>query len=148
MHSRAVWGTETMEAVPVQGNPGTPEYMTLEEVLEAIDSLKPNSYGRGEKVAWLSSLDGQLYRELVPIHEGQCEAFSPYGLGDGGRKLFVPEPYGRELYLAYLENRMDHYNGDTVRYNNSLDRLALLYRDFSRWYNRTHRPLGGKRKYW
>jgi len=121
---------------------------TLDEILEAIDSLKPNSYGRGEKVAWLSSLDGQLYKELVPVHEGPCEAFSPYGIAEGTRELFVPEPYGRELYLAYLENRMDHYNGDTVRYNNSLDRVAVLYRDFIRWYNRTHRPLRGKRKFW
>ncbi len=124
------------------------DYVTLEEVLEGIDSLKPNSFCRGEKVAWLSSLDGQLYRELTPVHEGLCEAFSPYGIGDGARKMFVPEPYGRELYLAWLESRMDHYNGDTVRYNNSLDRVAVLYRDFCRWYNRTYRPLGGKRKFW
>lgn len=137
-----------MEKGIVYGNGETAVHPTVDEILEAIDSLKPNSYGRGEKVAWLSSLDGQLYEELAPVHQGLCEAFSPYGIAEGARELFVPEPYGRELYLAYLENRMDHYNGDTVRYNNSLDRMAVLYRDFTRWYNRTHRPLRGKRKFW
>ncbi len=131
-----VWDSEAME------------YLTVEEVLEATDSLKPNSFCRGEKIAWLSSLDGQLYNELVPTHKGLWEAFSPYGIGDGARRLFVPQPYGRELYLAWLESRMDHYNGDTVRYNNAMDRFALAYRDFTRWFNRTYSPVDHRRKYW
>ena len=124
------------------------EHVTLEEVLEGIDSLMPNSFCRGEKIAWLSALDGQLYTELILAHEAPCEAFSPYGMGDGARQMLVPEPYGRELYLAWLESRMHHYNGDTVRHNNALDRLSVLFRDYARWYHRTHRPLGGRRKFW
>lgn len=125
-----------------------PSYLTLEEALERIDSLKPNSFSRGEKIAWLSALDGQIWQELIAAHEGAGEPPEPYGLTDGSRMLLVPQPYGGELYMAHLENRMDHYNGDTVRYNNSLARLEGLYKDFSRWYHRNHRPLSGKRRFW
>ena len=123
-------------------------FVTLDEVLEGIDCLKPNSYGRGEKIAWLSSLDGEIFREVILTHEGQCEAFSPYGLGDGARTMLVPEPYGREMYLAWLEFHMEHYNGDTVRANNAMDRAMTQLKAFNRWYNRTHMPRGGRRKYW
>ncbi len=123
-------------------------YVTLGEVLEGADALLPNSFSREEKVRWLSSFDGRIYREIFRVHEGAPPSFTGYEAFGLSRTMLVPEPFGMELYLAYLENIMDHYNGDTARYNNSLDRVSVLVREFSRWYHRTHRPLGDKRKFW
>ena len=122
--------------------------VTVNEVLQRIDSLKPNAYSRREKLQWLSTLDGLLWREVMAVHEGAGQPFGPYGEGDGQRQLLVSEPYGLPLYLSYLENRMDHYNGDTARYNNSLLQFRTAYMEFFRWYNRNHRPLGQLRKFW
>lgn len=123
--------------------------VTVDEILKAADSLKPNSFTREEKVQWLTSFDGRIRRELMDTHEGgTSEDFRPYDPEEGSRRLLVPRPYGPELYMSFLENAMDHYNGDTERYNNSLDRLSGVYRSFARWYHRTHRPLGDKRKFW
>ena len=121
--------------------------LTVEEILQAVDDLKPNSFSREDKVAWLRAFDGQIRRELVATHRGGEDLPSPEQ-GQEDRFLLVPEPYGRDLYLTYLENRMDHYNGDTGRYNNSLDQLSGAYTAFARWYHRTHLPLGGSRKFW
>ena len=126
----------------------TLEPVTLGQALEAIDSLIPNSYSREEKTRWLSSFDGQIFGEILTIHEGAPEGFTAYDPDEGSRSLLVPAPYGMELYMAFLENTMDHYNGDTARYNNSLDRLAALYNSYFRWYHSHHRPIGGKRKFW
>ncbi len=123
-------------------------FVTLEEVLEGIDSLKPNSFSREEKVGWLSALDGQIFREIIAVHEGAVAPSLPYDPNRGNCRLLVSEPYGRELYLAFLENTMDHYNGDTLRFNNSLERFAALYNNFFRRYHSDHLPLGGKRKFW
>ncbi len=124
------------------------QYVTLEEVLEEVDSLKPNSFTRQEKVWWLSTFDGRIFTEILATHQDAPEGFQPYDPDRGSQMLLVPQPYGRELYMAYLENTMDHFNGDTARFNNSLDRLASLYNSFFRWYHSQHQPLGGKRKYW
>ncbi len=123
------------------------DYVTLDEVLQRLDTLKPNNYSRGEKVAWLNALDGKIYSLSVLTHEAGGEAFSPYGVEEGNRTMLVPEPYGTELYLAWLESQVDYYDGDTVRYNNAMDRFMTLHREFSRWYHRTHKPLGQDRKY-
>lgn len=125
-----------------------PRPVTLEQVLEAVDSLRPNSYSREEKVRWLTSFDGQIFGEILGVHEDPPAAFTAYDPQEGSRELLVPDPYGTELYVAFLENTMDHYNGDTARYNNSLDRLAALYNSYFRWYHSHHRPIGGKRKFW
>lgn len=123
------------------------KYVTLGEVLEAIDGLIPNSFSREEKTRWLSIFDGQIREEIIGTHEGAAD-FLPYTPEDGSREMLVPEPYGMEVYLTFLENTMDHYNGDTARHNNSLDRLSGVYNSFSRWYNRHHQPLGQQRKFW
>ena len=122
--------------------------ITLDQVIQKADGLVPNSFSREDKVGWLSAFDGQICREILSVHEGWDEAFRPYDPREGSRSLLVPEPYGMELYVAFLENTMDHYNGDTARYNNSLDRLAGLYNSFFRAYHRDHLPLGRKRKFW
>ena len=123
-------------------------YKTLGAVVQGIDHLIPNSYPAEEKIRWLSSFDGRIYEEIFLPHDGAPRSFLPYEMGDLGRSMLVPEPYGMELYLAYLENTMDHYNGDTARYNNSLDRLANSYREFAGWYHRNHRPIGKTRRFW
>lgn len=123
--------------------------MGVLEILQAIDSLKPNAYPLEEKLAWLSTLDGLLHEEVLKAHEGSPPAFAPYeGQEALERKLLAPEPYGRQLYLTWLESRMDYYNGDTERFNNSLAQFRGAYSEFSRHYNRTHRPIGATRKFW
>ena len=123
------------------------QYVTVNQVLEAIDSLIPNSYSREEKTRWLTTFDGQVREEIMGVREDE-QPFLPYSPEDGNRELLIPQPYGMDVYLAFLENTMDHYNGDTARHNNSLDQLYGVYTSFSRWYNRHHCPTDRKRKFW
>ena len=52
--------------------------MTIREVLETVDRLKPNQYGSADKLRWLSELDGAVYREILTQHETQTAAFAGY----------------------------------------------------------------------
>ena len=47
--------------------------MTIREVLETVDRLKPNQYGSADKLRWLSELDGAVYREILTQHETRSE---------------------------------------------------------------------------
>lgn len=124
--------------------------MKIIEAINTIDALKPNGYTQAEKLRWLSTLDGMLQTELFAVHEGADEAaFSGYDEDTPPEtELLAQEPYGRELYLRYLEAQIDYYNGETARYNNSMTMYQAAYTAFARWYNRTHLPRSQKRKFW
>ena len=124
--------------------------MKIIEAINAIDTLKPNGYTQTEKIGWLSYLDGMIKTEIIDTHEGAEEiSFSGYDENtDLDTELLAAEPFGRDLYIKYLENQMDYYNGETEKYNNSLTMYQAAYLAFARWYNRSHLPISKKRKYW
>lgn len=122
--------------------------MTVMEALQAIDSLKPNTYSQGVKIAWLSTLDGLLHKEILAAHVDKPSSFHPYTEASLGQELLAQEPYGRQLYLTWLESRMDYYNGDTARFNNSLNQFRSAYTEFARFYRRSHCPHRTARKFW
>ena len=43
--------------------------MYIIDAIEQVDSLKPNSYKREDKIRWLSEIDGQIYEEVIKKHK-------------------------------------------------------------------------------
>ncbi len=122
--------------------------MTIIEAINNIDAIKPNSFEQTEKIKWLSILDGSIKREIIDTHEGaDGVVFNGY---DGNTpldtELLVSSPYD-EIYLRWLEARIDHANNEYAKYNNSSVMFNNSYNEFWRYYNRTHLPVSGKRKY-
>lgn len=66
--------------------------------------------------------------------------------GDPVFELYAESPYD-EVYLRFLEAQIDYANGEIERYNNSIAAFNHAYSAFERFYNRTHLPLGCRRKY-
>lgn len=61
-------------------------------------------------------------------------------------ELLAPAPYD-EMYIRWLEARIDYANGEFGKYNNSLtayNDASVLY---ARYYNRNHMPKGNKFKF-
>ena len=122
--------------------------MTIIEALTRIDSVKPNTYRQSEKIKWLSTVDGIIKREIIDTHEGGSSiVFNGYTDETPlETELLVPAPYD-ELYLYYLESKVDYWNGETKRFNNSSEMYNEAYETFARYYTRTHMPLGKKFKF-
>lgn len=117
--------------------------MTIIEAITRIDAIKPNAYRQSEKIAWISSIDSTIMREIIETHEGDSTVIFD-GYTDNTpltTELLVPAPYD-ELYLYYLESRIDYWNGETKRYNNSIKMFNEAYSNFAKYYNRTHMPKG------
>jgi hypothetical protein len=112
------------------------------EALYRIDEVKPNSCSQAEKIKWLSSLDGVIKSEIIDTHEvGADIVFNGYTEdSDLNTKLLVDAPYD-DVYLRWLESRIDYTNGEYGKYNNSLTAYNDAYSLFERYYNRTHMPI-------
>lgn len=122
--------------------------MTIIEAINGIDAIKPNTFEQIEKVKWLSILDGRIKEEIIDTHEGaEGVVFNGYSEDTPlDTQLLVSAPYD-ELYLRWLEARIDHANNEYGKYNNSSVMFNNAYSEYWRYYNRNHLPNSGKRKY-
>jgi hypothetical protein len=115
--------------------------MTVMGAINHINTVKPNGYGQNEKIKWLSTLDGMIKNDVIDTHEGgENISFSGYSENSLMKELLAPHPYDN-IYILWLEARMDYANGEYGRYNNSITAFNAAYADFQKWYNRTHMPL-------
>lgn len=122
--------------------------MTIREAIYRIDILKPSGYSQGEKIRWLSELDGTIKKEIIDTHEGsEAYSFNEYDEArDLEKTLLVPAPYD-QIYIHYLEMKIDYANGEYNKYNNSRALYTEAYSAFERYYNRTNMPIGRKIKF-
>ncbi len=126
--------------------------MTIIEAINGIDSLKPNAYSQLDKIAWLSTLDGIVKRQILDTHllgDGEEESeFAGYDENtDLSTELLIKDPYDRECYLPWLESKIDYSNGEYVKYNNSVLKFRDAYSDYQNDYNRHHMPKETTIKY-
>ena len=119
--------------------------MTLMEALHRIDTLKPNTHSQSEKIKWLSTLDGIIKKEIIDTHQGgESVAFNGYEEDtDLTTILLVPAPYD-EIYLFWLESKIDYWNGEIGKYNNSIQMYNEAFATFQKHYNRAHMPKSRK----
>ena len=120
--------------------------MTIIEALTRFDNLKPNTYTTEEKIAWLSQVDGMIAREIMDTHETEFVFHGYDAETDTRTMLLADEPFDN-LYLSWLESRVDYYNGEYNRYNNSNAVFTAEYTAFQNHFNRTHKPKGTQIRY-
>ena len=123
--------------------------MTIAEVIQRVDTLKPNRYKDKEKVMWLSELDGQIFTEILMAHEGNLLPFRPYEYTEAeegeepawkSRQLLVPFPYS-ELYEHWLAVHIDLGNCEINKYAQDKELFNAAYSTYSDYYTRTHMPV-------
>jgi hypothetical protein len=51
------------------------------------------------------------------------------------------------MYLFWLESKIDYWNGEMGKYNNSISMFNTAYAEYERYYRRTHMPKGRKFKF-
>ena len=117
--------------------------MTLNEAIAKVDTLKPNQYLYPEKVAWISDVDGRIYRDLITKHENPDELTwdGPYHEDSStGLVLLAYEPY-TDLYIYYMMAMIDQYNGEFTRYSNDMEQFNNTYQAFADDYIRNNKSV-------
>ena len=122
--------------------------MTIIEVINQIDALKPNTYSQEDKIKWLSTLDGIIKREIIDTHEGgESVTFEGYNEETAlDTVLLVAAPYD-DIYVKWLEAQIDYANKEYGKYANSKIMYNNAYATFYSWYNRNYMPKGKTFKY-
>ena len=122
--------------------------MTIMDVINRIDNLKPNRYDQIEKIKWLSALDSRIMNDIIATHEGSERSVFPGYTEETPltTELLAYSPYD-EVYLYWLEAQVDYWNGEYSKYNNSIEMFNTAYTAFANHYNRTHMPKGKKFKF-
>lgn len=122
--------------------------MTLMEAINRIDTIKPNGYNQTEKIKWLSTLDGIIKTEIIDTHDGgENVVFNGYTEDtDPTTLLLVPAPYD-EIYLFWLEAKINYWNGEYGKYNNSIAMYNEAYSTYAKYYTRKQMPKGSKFKF-
>lgn len=117
--------------------------VTIQAALDMIDTLKPNMFSTQQKVAWLSDLDGMVYREIILNHEGfeDMEPFTGYDVETpNDTVLLATEPYS-DVYRHYLSAQMDIANRETGEYAKDMALYNSAWQTLVDWYNRNHLPI-------
>lgn len=123
--------------------------MTIIEAIHKIDELKPNAYAQNDKVAWLSTIDGTIKRNIIDKHWGShLVKFDGYDENTSLETELLAYPPYDELYIQWLESKIDYYNGEYVKYNNAATAFSDTYTAFENDYNRTHKPHGRRFLYY
>ena len=122
--------------------------MTIIEAITKIDEFKPNSYSNHHKIEWLADLDGIIKEEIIDTHEGgEKITYSRYDDNtDTEKELLVPAPYD-DIYVKWLEAKIDYANNEYGKYNNSSVAYNNAYSAFERYYNRHNMPKRTKLKF-
>ena len=122
--------------------------MTIIEAINGVDSLKPNTFEQIDKIKWLSELDGKIKKEIIDTHEGaDAVVFEVYNENTPlDKELLVVAPYD-EIYILWLEAKIDYANKEYGKYNNSSHMYNTAYNNYFNYYNRTYMPIQRQRKY-
>lgn len=111
--------------------------MTVSQVIERVDEVKPNAFSNYTKTIWLNEIEGMVQTEIFLLNPVDVVQYE-YGK-DKDRELLVSPPHDK-LYPAYLEARIDFANGEYSRYQNSVQLFNSFYGEFMRWYANIYRP--------
>ena len=120
--------------------------MKIKEIISEINSLKANQYGDGEKIKWLAELDGAIKHDFYDEYGIEC-SFSGYDETDSETELLAPDTY-KGMYIHYLEAKIDYWNGEYARYNNSIVMFNNAYQQFEAWWTAHHKKSKNNKFRW
>lgn len=111
--------------------------MTANKAIEIIDRLKPNVYSEEDKLRWIDELDGMVQRLVI-----QADKVIQYSYPeDMDKELLIPAPF-ENLYVLYLEAKIDYHNREYANYNNSAMMFESQFSEYKKAYIRKNRAKG------
>lgn len=116
--------------------------MRVCEAIKAADAVKPNAFDERTKFGWLNSLEGKIAAEVFLMSPPEVRQILLSYPEDLQRELLVDPPYD-DLYVQYLEAKIDAENGE---YNKYADTMAIYngtYTEFVCWFCQRYDPAQG-----
>lgn len=112
--------------------------MTARQIIDRVNEIKPNAFTDAVKLAWLNELEGRVAAEvlLMPPAEIKGAALTMTSVP------LVDPPYD-DMYVHWLEARIDESNGEYSKYQNTMQRFNACFSEFVCWFCQTWDPAQG-----
>lgn len=116
---------------------------TYRNIIELVDSYRPNAFDEQLKLWWLVTLDGKIATEvmLMDVNEVREILDQEYPEAMDFTPL-VGFPH-EELYLHYLESKILYANEEYNSYQNAMESFNAAYRAYCSWLLNTYDPIKG-----
>lgn len=96
--------------------------MTVQELFEYIDMVKPNAFDDADKLRWLNQFDGEIQTEMFLIKE-------PELYENLDEELHLKSPWDM-LYEYYMTAMVDFWNGEYDKYSTTMEMYNAKYDSF------------------
>lgn len=111
--------------------------MTMDELMDWMDTMRPSAYTSAQKTAWVNDLEASLWKDIFLQGLG---LWRPHRAGqDGGQPLLLPDSW-RRVYTAYLGAMIDFANGEYTQYENAMSLYNGYISELGAWYADTFAP--------
>ena len=116
--------------------------MRIDEAIQQVDVLKPNTYSVRQKITWLSRLEAMVKRLVIDEYVGGEDIpFEEFGGDvDFQKELYMPAPFDA-AYLYWLEAQICYADGEIGDYNSAISQYNRLYGAYSLAYQKEHMPI-------
>lgn len=120
--------------------------MKVKELLDEIDEQKPNKYTQENKLRWLSVCERKLIDSVILKHAmpqdiiDRWASFTKYTDSDLSKELLAEDAYC-DLYKYYIYAMIDSTNGETKRYEGSMQLYNMMLKDYADLINRNYMPI-------
>lgn len=115
---------------------------TIREVIARVDENKPNVFSEALKLRWLALLDGKIAGDVMLMHISEMKQFDYRHPADMDRELLVSFPHD-DIYDHWLAAKIDEANGETDKYQNSMEAYNAVWTNFVCWFAATYEPAQG-----
>ncbi len=112
--------------------------MTVREIIDYVDEIKPNAFSDTVKLRWLNLLEGRVTAEVL-LWAPEETAAHVLALTD---TPIVERPYD-EIYTTWLAARIDEAHGEYDRYAKSAPVFNAAWSGFVTWFAQLYDPVQG-----
>lgn len=113
--------------------------MTVQDVLNRIEQVKPHKYPIDAVVRWVSEVDSKVSN--LHLGYGGDATDAPYCTEDLHKSVLLGDEWDR-VYIYYVQAMIDYFNGESARYTNGMIMFNTAFQEYADFYARTrmHAP--------
>lgn len=121
--------------------------MTVREVLDQVNEVKPNVFSDARLMDFLNEVEAMVWGEVLnndPSDYAQLNVPDDYETD-----LIAPPPYSK-FYGAYIQAMIDFQNEESVSYQNNMAMFNSVFLEYKKYVQRTESALNDYkfRNYW
>lgn len=113
--------------------------MTIDAILQQVDSIRRNQYTKEEKTGWIEELEERLWSSLWYRYFEYAPRKRSYP-ADKDSHIFIEKPYYK-LYLLYLLGQMDFFQGNIPSYNAHVRAFNRELESYVQYVARSYRAI-------